>query len=240
MVNVRKIAVGLKGDRFVSQRCAEVSTATVERVVDLALGPPSTEANPLDRPDAGEGGGGEIPVGAAIIEAQQLAHIAFERSEVRRETQGHCWLLRRSARPCVVLSVDEKSQIQALDPPSQADGRAGAMTYIQTQPHQHAIRRSQGFIRFLNAIEAQVPERKAIHAIVDKCATQCGKQALATLLTSWRICKPFPRQNARREALPISRKEIGSSFEGCEEVRTFIPYWRLVKACSGKRECLAI
>ena len=34
------------------------------------------------------------------------------------------------------------------------------------QRHRH-----QDFIRFLNTIEAQVPKRKAIHAIVDNYAT---------------------------------------------------------------------
>jgi hypothetical protein len=32
--------------------------------------------------------------------------------------------------------------------------------------------RHQEFIRFLNTIEAQVPKRKKIHAIVDNCATR--------------------------------------------------------------------
>jgi transposase len=93
----------------------------------------------------------------------------------------------------VVLSVDEKSQIQALDRTQPGlpmkPGRAGTMTHDykrngtttlfaalnvldgtvigrNMQRHRH-----QEFIRFLNAIEAQVPARKAIHAIVDNYAT---------------------------------------------------------------------
>src|SRR5215213_6530234 len=93
----------------------------------------------------------------------------------------------------VVLSVDEKSQIQALDRTQPGlplkKGRAGTMTHDYKrhgtttlfaalnvldgtvlgrcmQRHRH-----QEFIRFLNAIEAQVPKRKAIHAIVDNYAT---------------------------------------------------------------------
>src|SRR5438046_2770932 len=93
----------------------------------------------------------------------------------------------------VVLSVDEKSQIQALDRTQPGlpmkKGRAGTMTHDykrhgtttlfaalnvldgtvigrNMQRHRH-----QEFIRFLNAIEAQVPARKAIHAIVDNYAT---------------------------------------------------------------------
>ena len=93
----------------------------------------------------------------------------------------------------VVLSVDEKSQIQALDRTQPGlpmkKGRARTMTHDykrhgtttlfaalnvldgtvigrNMQHHRH-----QEFIRFLNAIEAQVPARKAIHAIVDNYAT---------------------------------------------------------------------
>src|SRR5438270_11606278 len=93
----------------------------------------------------------------------------------------------------VVLSVDEKRQIQALDRTQPGlpmkPGRAGTMTHDykrhgtttlfaalnildgtvigrNMQRHRH-----QEFIRFLNTIEQQVPKRKAIHAIVDNYAT---------------------------------------------------------------------
>ena len=93
----------------------------------------------------------------------------------------------------VVLSVDEKSQIQALDRTQPGlpmkPGRAGTMThdYIRHGTttlfaalnvldgtvigHNMKRHRHQEFIRFLNTIEAQVPKRKAIHAIVDNYAT---------------------------------------------------------------------
>jgi transposase len=93
----------------------------------------------------------------------------------------------------VVLSIDEKSQIQALDRTQPGlpmkKGRCGTMThdYIRNgtttlfaalnvldgkvigrcmQQHRH-----QEFIRFLNTIEEQVPVGKVIHAIVDNYAT---------------------------------------------------------------------
>jgi transposase len=89
----------------------------------------------------------------------------------------------------VVLSIDEKSQIQALDRTQPGlpmkKGRCGTMTHDYKrngtttlfaalngldgtvigrcmQRHRH-----QEFIRFLNATEAAVPKGKAIHAIVD-------------------------------------------------------------------------
>src|SRR6185436_423339 len=93
----------------------------------------------------------------------------------------------------LVLSVDEKSQIQALDRSQQGlpikKGRAGTMTHdykrngtttlfaalnvldgtvISRNMTRH---RHQEFIRFLNDVDVKVPKRKAIHAIVDNYAT---------------------------------------------------------------------
>ena len=92
----------------------------------------------------------------------------------------------------IVLSVDEKSQIQALDRTQPGlplkKGRAGTMTHDykrngattlfaamnildgtvigqNMQRHRH-----QEFIRFLNAIEAKVPVGKVIHVILDNYA----------------------------------------------------------------------
>lgn len=93
----------------------------------------------------------------------------------------------------VVLSIDEKSQIQALDRTQPGlplkKGRCGTMTHDYKrngtttlfaalnvldgkvigrcmQQHRH-----QEFIRFLNAIEARVPAGKLVHAIADNYAT---------------------------------------------------------------------
>ena len=92
----------------------------------------------------------------------------------------------------IVLSIDEKSQIQALDRSQPGlplkKGRAGTMTHDykrhgtttlfaaldvlegkvigqNMQRHRH-----QEFIRFLNTIERQVPAGKIIHAIADNYA----------------------------------------------------------------------
>ena len=93
----------------------------------------------------------------------------------------------------VVLSIDEKSQIQALDRSQPGlplkPGRCGTMThdYIRhgtttlfaalnvldgsvigrcMQRHRH-----KEFIRFLNTVERQVPADKLVHAILDNYAT---------------------------------------------------------------------
>ncbi len=92
----------------------------------------------------------------------------------------------------IVLSVDEKSQIQALDRTQPGlpmkKGRLGTMTHDykrngtttlfaalnvldgtvigrNMQRHRH-----QEFIRFLNAINAQVPADKAVHVVLDNYA----------------------------------------------------------------------
>ena len=93
----------------------------------------------------------------------------------------------------VVLSIDEKSQIQALDRTQPGlpmkKGRCGTMTHDYKrngtttlfaalnvlegkvigrcmQRHRH-----QEFIRFLNTIEAEIPVGKVIHVVLDNYAT---------------------------------------------------------------------
>ena len=103
----------------------------------------------------------------------------------------------------VVLSIDEKSQIQALDRTQPGlplkKGRGATMTHddkrngtttlfaaLNTltgevtgqnmQRHRH-----QEFIRFLNRIERQVPAEKAIHAILDNYAAHKTSEVRAWL-----------------------------------------------------------
>lgn len=103
----------------------------------------------------------------------------------------------------VVLSVDEKSQIQALDRTQPGlpmkKGRAGTMTHDYKrhgtttlfaafdvlegkvigrcmQRHRH-----QEFIRFLNAVEREVPKDKSVHAILDNYATHKHPKVIAWL-----------------------------------------------------------
>jgi transposase len=93
----------------------------------------------------------------------------------------------------VVLSVDEKSQIQALDRTQPGlpmkKGRCGTMThdYIRNGTttlfaalnvlegkvigHYMQRHRHQEFIPFLNTIEAEVPAGKIVHVILDNYAT---------------------------------------------------------------------
>jgi transposase len=106
-------------------------------------------------------------------------------------------------RHAVVLSVDEKSQIQALDRTQPGlplkPGKAGTMThdYIRhgtttlfaalnvvdgtvlgrcMQRHRH-----QEFIRFLNAVEAAVPAGKLVHVVLDNYGTHKHPKVMAWL-----------------------------------------------------------
>jgi transposase len=106
-------------------------------------------------------------------------------------------------RHAVVLSVDEKSQIQALDRTQPGlplkPGKAGTMThdYIRNgtttlfaalnvldgtvigrcmQRHRH-----QEFLRFLNAVEAAVPAGKLVHCILDNYGSHKHPKVVAWL-----------------------------------------------------------
>jgi hypothetical protein len=137
----------------------------------------------------------------------------------------------------IVLSVDEKSQIQALDRTQPGlplkKGRAGTMTHDyerhgtttlfaamnvldgtvigrNMQRHRH-----QEFIRFLNVVERQVPAGKTIHAIIDNYAAHKhpmsadGSNAIRDGRSTSRR-RPLPGSTRSRASSQPSRSE-GSS-----------------------------
>jgi transposase len=103
----------------------------------------------------------------------------------------------------IVLSVDEKSQIQALDRTQPGlpmkKGRAGTMTHDYKRNGTTTLfaalnvldgkvigrcmprHRHQEFLRFLNGIEAEVPAKRAVHVILDNYATHKHPQVMAWL-----------------------------------------------------------
>ena len=118
----------------------------------------------------------------------------------------------------VVLSIDEKSQIQALDRTQPGlpmkKGRAGTMTHDYKrhgtttlfaaldvlegkvigrcmQRHRH-----QEFIRFLNAIEKTVPTKKAVHVILDNYAAHKHPKVIAWLSRHPRVTFHFTPTSA--------------------------------------------
>src|SRR5919197_4920944 len=103
----------------------------------------------------------------------------------------------------IVLSVDEKSQIQALDRTQPGlpmkKGRAGTITHDYKRHGTTTLfaaldilegkvigqcmkrHRHQEFIRFLNVIDARAPAKLAVHAIVDKYAAHKHPKVLEWL-----------------------------------------------------------
>src|SRR5215211_4593884 len=182
---------------------------TVQRVVDLALGPPPGEATHWTGRELAKAVGVSLRSVQRILEAHQLAPHRVrtfklsndpEFAEKLRDIVG---LYVDPPAHAVVLSVDEKSQIQALDRTQPAlplkKGRAGTMTHDYKrhgtttlfaalnildgtvlgrcmQRHRH-----QEFIRFLNAIEAAVPAGKVVHVILDNYAAHKQPKVLAWL-----------------------------------------------------------
>jgi len=172
---------------------------TVARVVDLALGTPPEETTHWTGRMLAKAAGVSLRSVQRILEAHQLAPHrmrTFKLSNDPRFAEKLKDVVGLYVDPpahAVVLSVDEKSQIQALDRTQPGlpmkPGRAGTMTHDykrngtttlfaalnvldgtvigrNMQRHRH-----QEFIRFLNIVEAQVPAGKTIHAILDNYAT---------------------------------------------------------------------
>ena len=128
----------------------------------------------------------------------------------------------------IVLSIDEKSQIQAIDRTEPGlpmkRGRAGTMTHDYKrhgtttlfaaldvlegkvigrcmQRHRH-----QEFIRFLNAIEAQMPARKTVHVILDNYAAHKHPK-----VSRWLDRHRASLSTSRRPRAPGSMQSKGSS-----------------------------
>lgn len=171
---------------------------TVKRVVDLTLAAPPGEATHWTGRAMAEATGVSLRSVQRIWAAHGLAPHrvrTFKLSTDPRFLEKFTDVVGLYVDPpahAVVLSLDEKSQIQALDRTQPGlpmkKGRAGTMThdYIRhgtttlfaaldvldgkvihrcMQRHRH-----QEFIRFLNAIEANVPLGKVVHVILDNYA----------------------------------------------------------------------
>jgi transposase len=169
--------------------------ATVRRVVALTCGEPPGEATHWTGRAMAEASGLSLRSVQRIWAAHRLQPHrirTFKRSrdpDFIAKLEDIVGLYMAPPRHAVVLSVDEKPQIQALGRTQPGlpvqPGKAGTMThdYIRhgittlfvalnvldgtvlgrcMQRHRH-----QEFMRFLNAVEAAVPAGKLIHAVLD-------------------------------------------------------------------------
>jgi len=191
---------GLVRDKTRPPGKAPLPETTVARVLDLTLGEPPGEVTHWSGRMMAEAAGISLRSVQRIWSAHNLQPHRLRTFKLSRDPQfaeklmDVVGLYVDPPAHSVVLSVDEKSQIQALDRTQPGlpmkKGRAGTMTHDykrhgtttlfaaldvldgtvigrNMQRHRH-----QEFIRFLNAVEREVPPGKTIHAILDNYATQ--------------------------------------------------------------------
>ena len=190
---------GLVRDKTRKPGKAPTPAATVQRVVDLTTSDPPGETTHWTVRMMAK----TVGIGASTVQRIWKAH-GLQPHRIRRFKLSKdprfiekLWdvvgLYVDPPAHAVVLSVDEKSQIQALDRTQPGlpmkKGRAGTMTHDYKrhgtttlfaalnvlegtvlgrcmQRHRH-----QEFLRFLNTIEANVPAGKLIHVILDNYGT---------------------------------------------------------------------
>jgi len=190
---------GLLRDKTRKPGKAPLPAETVAKVVELTLGDPPGETTHWTVRAMAK----TVGIGAVSVQRIWKAHgltphrmRAFKLSRDPRFLERFTDVVGLYVDPpahAVVLSVDEKSQIQALDRTQPGlplkKGRAGTMTHDYKrhgtttlfaalnvldgsvigrcmQRHRH-----QEFIRFLNTIEADIPAGKIIHVVLDNYAT---------------------------------------------------------------------
>jgi transposase len=172
---------------------------TVCKVIDLVSRPPTGAASHWTGRMLAKAVGVSLRSVQRILEAHQLAPHrirTFKLSNDPKFAEKLKDVIALYVDPpahAVVLSVDEKSQIQALDRTQPGlpmkPGRAGTMTHDYKRNGTTTLfaalnvlegtiigrnmkrHRHQEFIRFLSEVDAQVPKQKSIHAVVDNYAT---------------------------------------------------------------------
>jgi transposase len=189
---------GLLRDKTRPSRIPKLDTAVAERVVALTMEPPSSEATHWTGAAMAQAAGVSVSSVQRIWRAHGLQPHRVRQFKLSNDPafvdklRDVVGLYVDPPAHAVVLSVDEKSQIQALDRTQPGlpmkKGRAGTMTHDykrngtttlfaamnvldgtvigrNMQRHRH-----QEFIRFLNAVEREVLAGKIVHAILDNYA----------------------------------------------------------------------
>jgi transposase len=189
---------GLLRDKTRPPGTPPLPQATVERVVELTRQAPPSEATHWTGRAMAKAVGISLSAVQGIWKAHGLVPHRVRTFKLSRDPEfipklrDVVGLYMSPPAHAVVLSVDEKSQIQALDRTQpglpMTAGRPATMTHDYErhgtttlfaalnvldgtvvgrcmQRHRH-----QEFIRFLNAVEAAVPAGKLVHAILDNYA----------------------------------------------------------------------
>jgi transposase len=200
---------GLLRDQSRPPGKAPLAAAVVKRVVDLTLGEPAGEATHWTGRAMAKAVGISLRAVQRIWRAHGLQPHRIKTFKLSKDPEFAAklrdivGLYVDPPAHSLVLSVDEKSQIQALDRTQPGlplkKGKAGTMTFDYKrngtttlfaafdvlegtvigrcmQRHRH-----QEFIRFLNAIERAVPAGKVVHVILDNYATHKHPKVLRWL-----------------------------------------------------------
>ena len=200
---------GLLRDKTRKPGKAPLPAETVRRVVDLALSAPPGETTHWTGRMLARAAGTSLRSVQRILEAHQLAPHRLRTFKLSKDPafadklRDIVGLYVDPPAHAVVLSVDEKSQIQALDRTQPGlpmkKGRAGTMTHDYKRHGTTTLfaalnvldgtvigrnmkrHRHQELIRFLNAVDAQVPVGKVVHAILDNYAAHKHSKVVAWL-----------------------------------------------------------
>ena len=164
---------GLTRDKTRKPGKQPLSAATVRRVVDLALGPPPSATTHWTGRMLAEAAGVSLRSVQRILEAHQLAPHrirTFKLSNDPKFPQKLKDIVGLYVDPpahAVVLSVDEKSQIQALDRTQPGlpmkPGRAGTMTHDTSWNH-HAVCCTQCPRRHCHRMQHETPSAPGVHS----------------------------------------------------------------------------
>jgi transposase len=189
---------GLWRDKTRPSRIPPLSPEVAERVVALTLAGPPPTASHWTGAAMAKAAGISVSSVQRIWRAHGLRPHLVRRFKLSNDPQFAAKLKEivglyvNPPNHAIVLSVDEKSQIQALDRTQPGlpmkKGRAGTITHDYKR---HGIttlfaaldvlegkvigqcmkrHRHQEFIRFLNVIDARVAKKKTVHVIVDNYA----------------------------------------------------------------------
>jgi len=228
---------GLLRDQSRPPGKAPLAQAVVERVVDLTLGEPPGETTHWTGRAMAKAAGISLRSVQRIWAAHGLQPHRIRTFKLSKDPEfatklrDIVGLYVDPPAHSLVLSVDEKSQIQALDRTQPGlplkKGKAGTMTFDYKrngtttlfaafdvlegtvigrcmQRHRH-----QEFIRFLNAIERTVPAGKVVHVILDNYATHKHPKVLRWLSRDrdgLLGAQPAPAQTRR---VPLHRRPPG-------------------------------
>jgi transposase len=206
---MREGVPGLLRDKTRPSRIPPLSQAVIDRVVGLTTTDPPHEATHWTAAAMAEAVGISLSSVQRIWRAHRLRPHQVRTFKLSKDPRFAAklrdivGLYMHPPAHAVVLSVDEKPQIQALDRTQPGlrmkPGRCGTRTHDYErhgtttlfaalnvldgtvvgrcmQRHRH-----QEFLRFLNAVEAAVPAGKLVHAILDNYGTHKHPKVLAWL-----------------------------------------------------------